>query len=193
MVDIIVLPGIGNSAETHWQTHWERRHQAMRRFSPANWNNPELIDWIEALDCAVDACAASPLLIAHSLAGLLVAHWRQASMKPIAGAFLVAVPDTVSAAFPAEAAGFSDVPTKRFDFPTLMIASSNDPFGTLDYARYRAAQWGAGLIELGPLGHINGAGGLGDWREGLNLLYAFMAGCGINDWLRSHAFITQFE
>lgn len=179
MVDIIVLPGIGNSGETHWQTHWERSHRGMRRFAPADWNNPNPIDWIAALDRAVEACSTSPLLIAHSLACLLVAHWRQASMKPIAGAFLVAVPDPAGAAFPAEAAEFSDVPQHRFDFPALMVASSNDPFGTLDYARDRAALWGAGLIELGPLGHINGAGGLDDWPQGLHLLNAFMAGCRI--------------
>jgi predicted alpha/beta hydrolase family esterase len=59
------------------------------------------------------------------------------------------------------------------------VASSNDPYGTLDHARRRAAQWGAGFIELGALGHINGSSGLGDWPDGLNLLAAFKAGCRI--------------
>ncbi len=60
-----------------------------------------------------------------------------------------------------------------------IVASSNDPYGTLDHARRRAAQWGAGFIELGALGHINGSSGLGDWPDGLNLLAAFKAGCRI--------------
>jgi len=58
----------------------------------------------------------------------------------------------------------------------LIIASSNDPFASLNYTRRRAAEWGAGLVELGALGHINGKGGLGKWQEGLNLLHAFKAG-----------------
>jgi uncharacterized protein len=61
----------------------------------------------------------------------------------------------------------------------VIVASSNDPFASLAYARRRAAQWGTGLVELGALGHINGASGLGRWQDGLNLLAALMAGCGI--------------
>lgn len=177
MVEIVILPGIGNSSGGHWQTHWEHGHQDMRRFAPANWDKPDLTDWIESLDRAIHACATPPLLIAHSLACLLVAHWHMTSTKPIAGAFLVAVPDPTSSVFPAEAADFADVPERRFGFPTLIIASSNDPFGTLDYAYRRATQWDAGMIDLGPLGHISEASGLGDWPHGLNLLRAFMAGC----------------
>src|SRR5262245_64114199 len=77
MTDIIVLPGIGGSGESHWQTRWEQADPRMRRFAPASWEHPVLADWIAALDTAIDAGQPRPLLLAHSLACLLVAHWQR--------------------------------------------------------------------------------------------------------------------
>lgn len=176
MKDIIILPGIDGSGEAHWQTHWERSNPDMRRFQPADWEKPDLTDWISALERAVTASASPPLLVAHSLACLLVAHWQQASSLAVAGAFLVSVPDPQSDAFPREAAGFANPPSQKMRFPTLMITSTDDPFGTLDYARARADLWGSRLIEIGPFGHINEQSGLADWVQGKTLLAAFSAG-----------------
>lgn len=72
MKDIIILPGIGGSGEAHWQTRWEKSNPEMRRFQPADWEKPDLADWISALERAVGASATPPLLVAHSLACLLV-------------------------------------------------------------------------------------------------------------------------
>ena len=176
MTDIVILPGIGGSGELHWQTRWEKSNPQCRRFQPADWNRPELKDWISALDRAVAAAPKPLLLVAHSLACLLVAHWQQASTAPVAGAFLVAVPNPQSEAFPVEAASFADPPPSRFRFPSLVIASANDPYGTIEYARGRANQWGSGIVEVGELGHINEASGLEDWPQGKALLTAFAAG-----------------
>lgn len=176
MREIVILPGIGGSGEAHWQTHWEKEQPNMRRFAPASWEYPDLGDWVASLDRAVESVNEPPILVAHSLACLLIPHWRQASSRRIAGAFLVAVPDPSSASFPKEAAAFAEVPEGHLDFPSLIIASSDDPFGTTDYARRRAAQWGSGLVQLGALGHLNGPSGLGRWQEGLTLLAAFAAG-----------------
>jgi len=181
MKDIIILPGIGGSGEAHWQTRWERSNPEMRRFQPADWEKPELADWISALERAVGASATPPLLVAHSLACLLVAHWQQISSLAVAGAFLVAVPDPQSVSFPEEAAGFADPPLQRMRFPTLIIASADDPFGTPGYARARADLWGSGLVEIGPFGHINGQSGLEDWGPGRALLTAFSAGLAKSD------------
>ena len=102
MTDIVILPGIGGSGELHWQTLWEKTNPRYRRFQPTDWNQPELNDWISALDRAISAASKPPLLVAHSLACLLVAHWQQVSTAPVAGAFLVAVPNPQSEAFPVE-------------------------------------------------------------------------------------------
>lgn len=179
MSDIIILPGIGGSGESHWQTMWERQHPDIVRFQPGDWDNPRLDGWIAALEATVRGAATPPVLVAHSLACLLVAHWQAASATAVAGAFLVAVPDPASGAFPRAAASFAGPPASRLRMPSLIIASSDDPYGTPTYSRQRAKDWGSGLVEIGAAGHINGQSGLGDWREGLHLLTAFRAGLGM--------------
>jgi predicted alpha/beta hydrolase family esterase len=111
--------------------------------------------------------------VAHSLACLLVAHWHEVSDLAIKGAMLVAVPDPASPAFPSEAASFAEVPRKRLRFPSLIVASTDDPYGSLPYVETRAGQWGSELKVIGAAGHINGQSELGDWPEGLALLRNF--------------------
>jgi predicted alpha/beta hydrolase family esterase len=132
--EVITLPGIGGSGEAHWQSRWEAHEPRMRRFSPSNWDLPDLDDWIAALDREIAMSAAPPLLVAHSLSCLLVAHWSARTDRTIAGALLVAPPDPASSAFPAQAGGFADPPTQALPFPSLIIASSNDPYGSIAHA-----------------------------------------------------------
>ncbi len=172
---VLLLPGIGGSGPDHWQSWWERTDPGMTRFTPSDWEHPELADWCEALDRAVEALDRPPILVAHSLACLLVAHWAAARGTPVAGAMLVAVPDPSGSAFPAEARSFAQVPDQPLGFPSLIVASANDPYATVDYSERRARQWGSRLIALGPLGHINAGSNLGDWPEGRGILASFRA------------------
>jgi hypothetical protein len=173
----IVLPGFGGSDADNWQSRWEADDPAFCRFAPSSWNAPELTDWVAALNTTVSRLPTPPILVAHSLACLLVAHWAAQSDVAIAGAFMVSVPDPAGPSFPTEAASFRHVPETVLPFPTLIVASSDDVYGNVDHARRRADQWGAALIELGALGHINSDSGLGAWEQGRQLLSAFAAGC----------------
>jgi predicted alpha/beta hydrolase family esterase len=62
------------------------------------------------------------------------------------------------------------MPLSRFGFPSVVVASSNDPYVTLSRAREYAQAWGSRLVDIGDAGHINGESGLGDWPEGWALL-----------------------
>ena len=177
MVEIITVPGIGGSGELHWQSRWEGSKSAMAappaprlgsalNSTTGSWRS--IVRWGQSEN--------SPLLVAHSLGCLLVAHWQQVSTAQVAGAFLVAVPNPEAPAFPIEAASFTDPPRTRFRFPSLIIASANDPYGGVEYARARASQWGGSFVEAGELGHINEASKLEDWPQGKALLTAFAAG-----------------
>jgi len=175
MRKIIILPGIGGSGDEHWQSLWEAGGKDFARFAPSSWDEPQLEDWIVALDAAVAALDEPPVLVAHSLACLLVAHWQARSSLPVAGALLVAVPDPRGPAFPAEAASFADPPEQRFRFPSLLVASGNDPYGTMDHARRRAGEWGSRLVAIGDAGHINSGSGLGAWPAGRAILGEFLS------------------
>jgi len=176
MHDIITLPGLGGSGDTHWQTLWERTDARFTRFQPASWDQPDLQDWEQSLERAVGHCAKPPVLVAHSLGCLLVVHWAARFPSAIAGAFLVAVPDPDGGNFPLEAASFKPVPDRTLRFPSLIIVSTNDPYGELEVTQRRARAWQSGLIAPGALGHINASSGLGDWPQGRALLDAFCAG-----------------
>ncbi|HET7812567.1 MAG TPA: alpha/beta hydrolase, partial [Steroidobacteraceae bacterium] len=54
--------------------------------------------------------------------------------------------------------------------PSIVVASRNDPYGTLDFARGCAQAWGSRFVDIGDAGHINAASGLGDWAAGHELL-----------------------
>ncbi|MDL2401539.1 RBBP9/YdeN family alpha/beta hydrolase [Rhizobium mayense] len=176
MSDIITLPGLGGSGEGHWQTLWERRDSQMRRFQPASWNKPELADWIAALDREISRAKTPPILVAHSLACQLVAHWAASTAARILGAFLVAAPDPTGEVYLAEAPSFANPPRRRLSFPSLLVASTDDPFGSFDYAKESAAVWGSKLIDVGALGHINANSGIGEWPEGYALFGDFRVG-----------------
>ncbi|MFD1694013.1 RBBP9/YdeN family alpha/beta hydrolase [Roseibium aestuarii] len=173
-MEILNLPGIGNSGQDHWQSLWEAGDNRFLRFQPTSWDAPELDDWIAALDRAIGVCSAPPVLVAHSLACLLVAHWAARTRVPIAGALLVALPDPDGAAFPDAAASFRPVPAKALPFPSMVVASSNDPYGSVAYSQAQARLWGSRFLVLGDLGHINGSSGLGVWPEGLAILSVFI-------------------
>ncbi|MEQ1793816.1 MAG: alpha/beta hydrolase [Nitrospira sp.] len=171
---VLVLPGFGNSGPGHWQTLWEARYPHWRRVELGQWDAPDCQDWVRTLDVAVQRCEAPPLLVAHSLACLLVAHWAGQSRAPIKGAFLVAIPEPASPSFPAAAKGFVPVPTTQLTFPALVVASVNDSFGSIGYARACATAWGSRCVDVGEAGHINADSGLGDWSEGYALFETLM-------------------
>ena len=117
--------------------------------------------------------------MAHSLSCLLVPHWAaRAGVRThrVIGAFLVAAPDPSAEVFPPEAAGFAGAPDRPLPFPSLVVGSVDDPYGSVLYARTRAKAWGAGFVEAAARGHINAASGIGAWVEGIRLFAAFRAG-----------------
>jgi len=174
----ITLPGIGGSGEDHWQTLWERSDPSMKRFNPPDWDKPELLTWCDALQDAVDAAGDPIILVAHSLSCLLVAHWAARSTSAVIGAFLVAVPDPNSRAFPPAASSFRAVPAGALRFPSLIVASLDDPYGAHEYLQGRAQEWKSQLVDIGAFGHINASSNLGEWPQGKSLLNSFVESLG---------------
>ena len=170
---LIVLPGIGGSGEGHWQTLWERSDATMRRFSPPDWDEPQLDEWCGALQRSVEGAEQPPVLVAHSLGCLLVAHWAARSSSLVAGAFMVAVPDPESPQFPSMADSFGAAPAAPLRFPSVVIASTDDPYGSAGYARRWAEVRGSRFVNIGAFGHINAASNVGEWEQGKVLLNQF--------------------
>ena len=172
-MELIVLPGIGNSGPQHWQSLWQNQHPDWIRLAPSSWETPQLDDWMHALERAIAQAKDRPLLLAHSLACLLVVHWAARTpdaAQKISGAMLVAAPDPDSAIFPAAAASFRHVPDQSLPFPAMLVASSDDPYSDIRLAQRKAAVWGCEFVAAGAIGHINAGSHLGEWQQGYSLL-----------------------
>lgn len=174
--DVLTLPGLWDSGPQHWQTLWEKKHPAWTRVTHRDWSSPERAEWVDELDAAIALREGPPLLVAHSLACTLVAHWAQSgSLLKVAGAVLVAPSDPEAPGYPKEPQGFAPLPLARLPFPSIVVASSNDEYVPIERARAFAQAWGSRLVEIGAAGHINGASGYGAWPEGEKLVLDFCA------------------
>lgn len=172
---VLVLPGYQNSLEGHWQTRWEAAYPQCERVPMTDWHHPQRDAWCRTLDASVAAASKPVLFAAHSLGCLTVAFWAAQYATPdalakIVGALLVALPDSTDPQFPQEIGGFVPVPLTKLPFRSTVVASSDDPYCGLPFARQCANAWGSEWFEIGPRGHINANSGLGDWKEGVRLL-----------------------
>ncbi|AUG75130.1 hypothetical protein CFP65_0146 [Kitasatospora sp. MMS16-BH015] len=172
---VLILPGYQNSGPEHWQTRWEREDPALRRVEQADWDTPHLADWVAELDRAVVAEPGPVVLVAHSLGCITVAHWAARHQRPVRGALLVAPADIDTAEVP-ELVNFRPVPLAPLPFPATVVASTDDPWCSLERSRAFAAAWGAELAVAGAHGHINSASNLGSWPYGKELLGKLLAG-----------------
>ncbi|MFY7997464.1 MAG: RBBP9/YdeN family alpha/beta hydrolase [Candidatus Kapaibacteriota bacterium] len=171
MNNIFILPGLGNSGEQHWQTRWEALHPSWKRILQDDWDTPVCADWVRRIDeTLANIPDGTAVLIAHSSSCAAVAHLVQTTKHRIKSALLVAPSDPLDAAYPAGPTGFAPVPLLRLPFPSMVVASENDEYISLEQAQKYAEAWGSRLVNIGAKGHINSSSGLGDWEEGLALL-----------------------
>lgn len=182
--DILILPGWSGSEEDHWQSRWQRNLKTARRVEQEDWHNPSLEAWTQRIAAAVETAERPVVLVAHSLGVAATAHAAaNFPSRKVAGAFLVAPADVDNAdKWPLtrgydptkSLVGFAPLPRARLPFPSMLVASSNDPYCSFSRACELAAFWGAHLIEAGECGHINVTSGHGPWPEGTLRFALFM-------------------
>ncbi|WP_062112722.1 RBBP9/YdeN family alpha/beta hydrolase [Aureimonas sp. AU40] len=170
MARILVVPGWRGSENGHWQRHLAESDPDALLVEQEDWENPILTDWLHTLEAHL-AAAPGAVLVAHSLGAVLVAHLAaRPSAQHVAGALLVAPADTARMARgDPRFLSFAPIPRAPLPFPSVVVASRDDPFMSLSTARSYAGAWGSGFIDLGHAGHINPASGFGRWPEGETL------------------------
>ncbi len=167
---ILILPGIGGSGQKHWQTLWEREY-GFTRIEQRDWETPIRADWVANIQKVVSKYDPKDvILVGHSAVCGAIVEWTQQYPTKIKGALLVAPADPEAETFPTGATGFTPVPLFKLSFPSIVVASSDDYYVTLDRAKQFAEAWGSALINIGNAGHINVASGFGKWNAGLEIL-----------------------
>jgi uncharacterized protein len=170
----LTLPGLDGSGPDHWQSLWEKSRPNIVRADLGCWSQPSRNLWIARLDRALAEARGPVVLVAHSLASHLVAWWAaltgDGASRPVVGAMLVAPPDLDRVSVDRRIADFAPSPRVVLPFPTVVVASHDDPWCSFARAREMAGNWLAAFCDAGEAGHINGASQLGDWREGQGVL-----------------------
>lgn len=175
---LLLVPGIDNSGPAHWQTIWERERDDCSRVDLGCWNEPQRNLWATKLSAAIAFASRPVILVAHSLGCHAIGWWNALDTWPagkVLGALLVAPPEVERAPIDERLKPFGPVPRQRLPFPSLLVASQNDPYASFGRAKRMARIWGSQLIDAGPLGHINAESGVRDWPYGQFLLRRLMA------------------
>lgn len=171
---ILTVPGLNGSGPSHWQTLWEQSRPDTVRVDLGMWNVPHRNAWATKLDQAISRTQGPVILAAHSLGCLAVAWWAQLTGQPygwpVAGALLVAPADVDRKDVGAELSTFAPAPRISLPFPSIVVASTDDPWVSIERAHSMAADWGSHFVEVGAQGHLNAASGLGWWPDGQELL-----------------------
>jgi uncharacterized protein len=186
----VIIPGLDGSDEQHWQSRWSDEWLPDTvHIHPSSWSDPDLTDWSLAITRAVESAAGDIVFVTHSLGCHAVAHWLAGSVAVgsgvlgagrIRGAFMVGPPDPLAPTFPVNRLPtFASLPAVALTVPSVLIASTDDPYCSIDSAARLAEGWATPLVALHQLGHINSDSNLGLWPQGQALLTAFLAGLGL--------------
>lgn len=172
IIHFLTIPGLGSSGPNHWQTIWEEQNpDIFSRVEQEDWNAPNAEKWIETLHQSIVQLDKPTVLIAHSLGCLAVVHWaKKYTSDKISGILLVAPADSERIDFPKEVSGFSPIPSAVLPYKTVLIASTNDEYATINRAKQWAENWGSQFVNIGALGHINANSNLADWKVGKGII-----------------------
>lgn len=174
--EILIIPGYTNSGPEHWQSRWEAKLSSARRVEQAEWSKPVREDWVARIAEEVNAAKRPVVLVAHSLGIPSVVHAVPLFQKKVAGAFFVAPPEVDNPAIrPRHLMSFGPYPREPLPFPTMIVASRNDPFGSYEHADEIANAWGSLVVDAGESGHINAEAGFGPWPEGTMVFAQFLS------------------
>lgn len=168
----ILIPGLHNSGEEHWQSHLEREAPgAYYRICQENWDEPDCPTWIAQIERELHAFNhAELILIGHSIGCMAVVKWFERYGHSIKGALLVAPSDAERPDYPTYIRGFAPIPRFKLPFPSIVVASTNDHVTSLERSTAFAAQWGSRLVVLENAGHIEAKSGFGAWPLGAELI-----------------------
>lgn len=174
--DILLIPGLGNSEPGHWQRRWLEKMGTTQWVEQDDWDNPTLETWVGNIERAIMMATRPVVLVGHALGVPAIVHTAQRLKDTkVRGALLVTTLDIdENSAVPTEALPFGKVPRDPLPFPSLLIASSNDVFCTIERAADLANAWGSEFHNAGESGHINPASGHGPWPEGLMMFTRLM-------------------
>jgi uncharacterized protein len=177
MSTVLFVPGLRDHVEDHWQTHLARKLPGSYTVPPLEQDKLSCAARIAALEESFTKISKPVILVAHSAGVMILMHWARRFPHQVQGALLAAPADLetpLPAGYPAfeaiQANGWLPIPRERLPFPSIVVASTNDPLASLERVEGYAQDWGAQLVNAGAVGHLNPAAGFGEWPMAESLL-----------------------
>jgi len=171
MTHYFIIPGYQGSGPEHWQTWIEDKQPNFHRIQQRDWDKPDLAEWSAEIDKVIaDYDPESVVLVAHSLGCLTVVDWVKRYKRKVKAALLVAPPDAEIIRKKLDENLLEETPMHKIPFRTTLVASTNDPWISIEKAECYAENWGSEFINIGDAGHINNLSGYGEWEQGYEIL-----------------------
>ncbi|MCY1284982.1 hypothetical protein PS893_04248 [Pseudomonas fluorescens] len=169
---ILIVPGLREHVAEHWQTLLAARLSNVRSVAPLETDKLDCMARVRAIQHELEQIDGPVILVAHSAGVLMVAHWAAHYSRPIKGALLAAPPD-LDAVWPSNypssetlrSQGWNPLPQGPLPFRSIVAGSTNDHLASLPAVTRMAEGWGAELLNLGDVGHLNPAAGFGHWQQ----------------------------
>ncbi len=169
---ILIVPGLREHVAEHWQTLLAARLSNVRSVAPLETDKLDCMARVRAIQHELEQIDGPVILVAHSAGVLMVAHWAAHYSRPIKGALLAAPPD-LDAVWPSNypssetlrSQGWNPLPQGPLPFRSIVAGSTNDHLASLPAVTRLAEGWGAELLNLGDVGHLNPAAGFGHWQQ----------------------------
>ncbi|MCL6246541.1 alpha/beta hydrolase [Acinetobacter sp. ANC 4945] len=167
---VLIVPGLRDHVEEHWQTLLASKLQKVRTVPPAEINQLNCTNRVARIQAELEQIQGPVILVAHSAGVLMTVHWAAQYQAKIQGALLAAPPD-LSQQWPENypssdvlrQEGWDPLPDQKLPFPSIVVASTNDHLASFESVAYLAAVWGSDLVNAGAVGHLNPASGFGEW------------------------------
>lgn len=180
----LIVPGLHNSGEDHWQTWIETKIPNTVRVVQEDWDSPVVNIWANQVERHIRLSEGPVFIVAHSF-GVIASIMGAVSVRDkVLGALFVA-PEDPSRFKPngqrmnqdsseLNTGLFGYVLKEHLGYPSILAASTNDYCMPFKRTAWWAKTWGSRLVSLGNAGHVNTASGFGPWPDGL-VLYSEIA------------------
>ena len=175
--DILFVPGERGGDRDHWMNRWESRLATARIIAAEREDVASLAESVvTAIETARASGAGRPIVLVGHGAGVHAIVQAAAAGKiaasapdapaPVRGAFLVN---------PSSMWNLPAPPRDPLPFPSLLVASHDDPHASFEEMHDLGLDWGSHVVDAGAIGRIDASSGHGPWPEGLMRFGAFIA------------------
>lgn len=176
-VTVLFIPGLRDYVKNHWQTLTALSLSRSVTVEPLRVDGLSCKARVAAVDAALSSIQSDVIIAAHSAGCLMVAEWAKNPTRRVRAALLVTPADVENALPPGYPTldalrdnGWVPISRQRLPFPSLVVASRNDPLASFERVVGFSKNWGASLYDAGEVGHLNPIAGFGPWPAARDLL-----------------------